>query len=59
MAVESFREELLSCFDDFQRTLSTDTGDWTVKGFIDIYRNRNLNEYSQWRSKPQRRKRSR
>lgn len=26
-------------FDEFRRTLTTDDGDWTVKGFIDVYRN--------------------
>ena len=26
-------------FDEFRQTLSTDDGDWVVKGFIDIYRN--------------------
>jgi len=39
MAVDNFRSELLAYVADFQRTLSTETGDWTVKGFIDVYRN--------------------
>jgi hypothetical protein len=39
MGVEEFRESLLSHFDDFRQRLATDAGDWTVKGFIDVYRN--------------------
>ncbi|MBM4431586.1 MAG: restriction endonuclease [Chloroflexi bacterium] len=39
MNVDDFRENLLSRFKDFERLLATDTGDWVVKGFIDIYRN--------------------
>jgi hypothetical protein len=39
MSVDDFRENLLSCFKDFERLLATDTGDWVVKGFIDVYRN--------------------
>jgi len=34
-----FRKNLLSCFQDFQRILASDEGDWVVKGFIDIYKN--------------------
>ncbi len=34
-----FREDLMTYVDEFQRTLSTDAGDWVVKGFIDVYRN--------------------
>ena len=36
---DRFREELLPYFDAFARKLATDEGDWTVKGFIDVYRN--------------------
>lgn len=39
MTVGNFRENLLAHFDKFRRTLATDTGDWVVKGFIDVYRN--------------------
>ena len=35
----SFRDSLLSHFDEFKYTLATDIGDWVVKGFIDVYRN--------------------
>lgn len=38
MTVSNFRESLLTHFDKFRRTLATDTGDWVVKGFIDVYR---------------------
>jgi hypothetical protein len=34
-----FRGKLLTCFEEFKRTLATDDGDWVVKGFIDVYRN--------------------
>lgn len=34
---DQFRETLLSYFDDLRRQVSTENGDWTVKGFIDIY----------------------
>ncbi len=39
MTVDNFRESLLTHFDKFKHTLATDTGDWVVKGFIDVYRN--------------------
>jgi len=39
MAIDGFRERLLTHFDQFTRTLATDAGDWVVKGFIDVYRN--------------------
>ncbi len=39
MTVSHFRENLLTHFDEFKRTLATDIGDWVVKGFIDVYRN--------------------
>lgn len=39
MKVERFREALLKQFGEFTRTLATDSGDWTIKGFIDVYRN--------------------
>lgn len=35
----SFREELSTFCDDFQRSLATANGDWVIKGFIDVYRN--------------------
>ncbi|MBM4048476.1 MAG: restriction endonuclease [Planctomycetes bacterium] len=39
MRAEEFRQSLLAYFSEFSRTLSTDAGDWVVKGFIDVYRN--------------------
>lgn len=39
MTVDEFKESLLAHFDKFGRTLTTDSGDWVVKGFIDVYRN--------------------
>lgn len=39
MSAETFRNELLPYFDDFTRRLVTAKGDWTVKGFIDVYSN--------------------
>jgi len=38
MTVEQFRERLLVHFDEFRRSLATDAGDWTIKGFIDVYK---------------------
>jgi hypothetical protein len=35
--VDSFRENLLGYFDDLRNRVSTENGDWTVKGFIDVY----------------------
>lgn len=34
---DPFREALLNYFDALRRQVSTENGDWTVKGFIDIY----------------------
>jgi hypothetical protein len=39
MTPQNFRENLLAYFEDFRRSLATDTGDWVVKGFVDVYRN--------------------
>lgn len=39
MDLDRFRTSLLAYFDAFRRTLATDSGDWVVKGFIDVYRN--------------------
>lgn len=39
MGVDDFRGSLLAHFDEFRHTLSTETGDWVIKGFIDVYRN--------------------
>ena len=39
MQVSDFRNRLLNYFEEFRHTLATDTGDWVIKGFIDIYRN--------------------
>ena len=38
MNTEEFREALARHFDRFTDSLATDTGDWVVKGFIDVYR---------------------
>lgn len=35
----NFRSQLLLYFDEFQHTLATSSGDWAIKGFIDVYRN--------------------
>lgn len=34
---DPFRETLIGYFDELRERVSTETGDWTVKGFIDIY----------------------
>ena len=39
MKAQDFQVDLSAHFDQFKRTLATDSGDWVVKGFIDIYRN--------------------
>ena len=39
MDFENFRNGLLSHFETFKNILETGDGDWTVKGFIDVYRN--------------------
>jgi hypothetical protein len=39
MQVDDFRSDLLGRFEEFGSALVTDTGDWIVKGFIDVYRN--------------------
>ncbi len=39
MDVTDLQGRLASYFDEFQKSLATTTGDWVVKGFIDIYRN--------------------
>ncbi len=36
---ERFRAGLFSHLNEFRRVLATEQGDWTVKGFIDVYRN--------------------
>ena len=38
MTKDGFRDSLLEHFAKFKHTLATDTGDWVVKGFIDVYR---------------------
>lgn len=37
--MNDFREKLLSHLSKFGHTLATETGDWVVKGFIDVYKN--------------------
>ena len=39
MQKEEFRQALAEHFGDFEKALASESGDWTVKGFIDIYRN--------------------
>lgn len=39
MEQRNFRKALLEYLDKFKHAISTDTGDWTIKGFIDVYRN--------------------
>jgi hypothetical protein len=36
---EVFWTTLMSDFETFAQTLAMDTGDWVIKGFIDVYRN--------------------
>lgn len=38
MEQDAFRESLLRYFDALQERVSTENDDWTVKGFIDIYK---------------------
>ncbi|NWG16397.1 MAG: restriction endonuclease [Chloroflexi bacterium] len=37
MEQDQFREALLQYFDELRERVSTENGDWTVKGFIDVY----------------------
>lgn len=37
--MEDFKEQLEKYFNDFFKLVSTENGEWTVKGFIDIYKN--------------------
>ena len=39
MQKDEFREALVAHFGDFQKVIASDVGDWTVKGFIDMYKN--------------------
>jgi len=36
---DAFRTTLLSYVERFRSSLSTETGDWVIKGFIDVYQN--------------------
>lgn len=38
MTVNDFKSNLSDHFEIFKKALATDTGDWVVKGFIDVYR---------------------
>ena len=38
MEHDLFRESLLQYFDELRERVSTEEGDWTVKGFIDVYK---------------------
>jgi hypothetical protein len=37
--MSDFKEQLKLYFEDFKKLISTEKGEWTVKGFIDIYKN--------------------
>lgn len=39
MDIEAFRSQFSRHIDAFRQALATDSGDWTVKGFIDVYQN--------------------
>jgi len=39
MAQKQFIKQLTAEIDNFFKALSTDSGDWVVKGFIDVYKN--------------------
>lgn len=38
MSDEIFRRQLLTYFDDLRRSVTSSDGTWTVKGFIDVYK---------------------
>lgn len=38
MERDDFRDSLLRYFDELQERVATEEGDWTVKGFIDVYK---------------------
>lgn len=42
-------EQLANTLEEFQVSVSTATGEWSVKGFINVYRN--LAEYWAWRNR--------
>ena len=39
MKPDNFQKSLLKHTEDFKKVLSTPSGDWSVKGFIDIAKN--------------------
>lgn len=39
MALDTFQNSLLKHTEDFRKVLATPSGDWSVKGFIDVARN--------------------
>ena len=39
MELDNFQKNLLKHTEDFRKVLTTPSGDWSVKGFIDIARN--------------------
>jgi hypothetical protein len=39
MTEDTFKTSLEATFGEFFTLVSTATGDWTVKGFIDLYKN--------------------
>ena len=39
MKTDAFQKGLLGCVEEFRDVLSTSSGDWSVKGFIDVARN--------------------
>jgi restriction endonuclease EcoRV len=39
LTADNFREDLSRYFDQFTHAIATGSGDWVVKGFIDVYKN--------------------
>ncbi len=39
MKLDNFQDSLLKHTEDFRKVLATPSGDWTVKGFIDVAKN--------------------
>lgn len=39
MEQDNFRKNLLKHTEDFRKVLATSSGDWSVKGFIDVAKN--------------------
>ena len=37
--IEEFEKSLAGFVDELQKYVLTETGEWTIKGFIDVYKN--------------------